>query len=63
MYRYYIEEIHAINRDMQEHIDSFHKGHEICTEHPEQNTAHFNNVAKITVDSDSKTPYRKHNIR
>ena len=44
---------------MQEHIDSFHKGHEICTEHPEQNTAHFNNVANITVGSGSITPQKR----
>ena len=37
---------------MGEYIDSFHKESEIRIAYLEQNTAHFNNVAKITVNSD-----------
>ena len=51
-----IEEIHAINLDMREHINSCHKESESRTAYPEYNTAHFNNVANISVNSDSITP-------
>ena len=41
---------------MRENIDSCHKESESRTEYPEQNTSHFNNVANITVNSNSVTP-------
>ena len=44
---------------MQEYIDSCRKESKSRSAYPEKNTAHFNNVAKITVDSDSTTPQKK----
>ena len=46
---------------MRENIDSCHKESESRTEYPEQNTSHFNNVANITVNSNSVTPQKKKN--
>ena len=63
MYKSYIEEIHAINRDTREFIDSFHKEPESCAAYLEQNNANFNSVANITVDSDSTTLQKKKNQR
>ena len=48
---------------MQEHIDSCHKGSEIRTTYTEQNTAHFNNVENITIDSEGIFPQKKKNGR
>ena len=59
MYKSEIEDIHAINRYMQEHIDNFYKGSESCAAHQEHVTTHFNNVANITINSDSITPQKK----
>ena len=58
LYKYEIEEIHAINWDIQEHIDSFHKEPESRAAYPEHGNAHINNVANITVDSDGTTPQK-----
>ena len=44
---------------MQEHIDSCHKKSESHASYPEHGTAHFNNVANITANSDSKTHNKK----
>ena len=59
MYKSNTEEMHAINRDTQEHIDSCHKEYESCAAYPENSTAHLNNAANITVDIDSITQQRK----
>ena len=48
---------------MQEHIDIFHKESEICAAYLEHITAHFNNIANITIDSDIITPHKKKNTR
>ena len=58
-YKYDIEEINAINQDMLEHIDGFHKESEIPAAYTEHSTTHFSNVAKITVNSVSTTPQKK----
>ena len=63
MYKYEIEETCVINQDMQEHIDNCHKKSESRVAYPEHSTAHLNNVANITVDSDGTTPRKKHNRR
>ena len=55
MYKYDIVYIHAINRDMWEHIDCCHKESENCAAYAEHGTAHFNNVANITINADSIT--------
>ena len=44
IYKSETEQIRGTNIDMQEHIDGFHK---------EQSTEHFEDVANITVNSDS----------
>ena len=36
---------------------------EIRASYPEQSTAHYNNVANITIGSDSTTPQKKKNGR
>ena len=46
---------------MREHIDSCHKYSKSSAAYPENGTANFNNVANITVDSDSITPQKKKN--
>ena len=51
-----IKELCAINRDIQTYIDSCKKERAANTE---QNTLHLENVARITVDSDSITPQKK----
>ena len=51
-----IKELCAINRDIQTYIDSCKKESAANTE---QNTLHLENVARITVDSDSITPQKK----
>ena len=48
-----IKEISSTNWDMKNYIDSCHKESERHTAYPEQSTEHFENVANITVDSDS----------
>ena len=48
---------------LRTHIDSCHKESEIGAVYPENNTAHFNKVTNITVDSDSITPQKKQNER
>ena len=63
MYKYDIEKIHAIKQEIREHIDSCYKGSKSCAEYLEHSTAHFNNVANITIDSDSITPKNKKNWR
>ena len=63
MYKYKIEDINAITRDIGEHSDSCHKESEIPAVYPKYNTAHFNNVANITSNSDSITPHKKQNGR
>ena len=40
---------------MRENIDGCHKESKSCATYPEHSTAHFNNVANITVDSDNTT--------
>ena len=53
IYKYNIEKIRDINWDMWEHVDICHKYSEICAAYPKQSTAHFEDVANITVDSAS----------
>ena len=53
MYTSDIEEIHAINRYMRDHINSCHKASKKRTAYPQQSTAHFEDFANIAVDSDS----------
>ena len=48
-----IEEIYAIKRDMREHIGSRKKESEMHAAYMEQNTKHFEDVEKITVNSAS----------
>ena len=55
--------LYAINRDMREHIDSCHNESESRTAYLDHSTAHFNDVAKITSDSDSITQQKKKNGR
>ena len=62
MYKYEIEEIHSINRDMQEHIDSYNKEPKRFAVYLEQNTAHLNNIANITFN-DIMTPQKRQNKR
>ena len=45
-----------MNQDLQTYIDSCHKESRRYAAYPENITAHFNNVADITVDGDSITP-------
>ena len=47
-----------MNRDIKTYIDSCNKER---AENTEQNTLHLENVARITVDSDSITPQKKQN--
>ena len=63
MYKYVIKEIHAINRYMREHIDSCQKEFKISAVYPEHSTAHLNNIANITIESDSITPKNEKNGR
>ena len=44
---------------MNNYIDICKKVSERCAEYPEQNTAHFENVANITAGSDSVIPQEK----
>ena len=44
------------NQDLRTYIDNVKKD---CTAYLEQNTLHFENVANITVNSDSITPHEK----
>ena len=44
---------------MQTYIDSCKKESEKHAAYPEQSNVHFENVANITVDSDSITPREK----
>ena len=46
---------------MREHIDSWHKESENPAAYPEHGTANFNNIANITIDSDSINPKNKRN--
>ena len=46
---------------MQNYIDSCHKELERRAAYPEQSTTNFENVANITVDSDSVIPKDKQN--
>ena len=46
---------------MREQIDSCHKESKSCATYPEHSTAHLNNIAKITLDSDIITPQKKQN--
>ena len=48
-----------MNRDLINYIDSCHKESERRAGYPEQINVHFNNVANITVDSDSITSQKK----
>ena len=48
---------------MQEHIGGCHKESESSEVYPEHSTAHFNNVANITVNIDSITLKNKQNKR
>ena len=48
---------------MREYIDSCHRESESCAAYLEHNTAHFNNIANITANSDSITPQKKNNGR
>ena len=50
------KELCAINRYLQNYIDICHKELERAAAYPEQSTAPFNNVLRITVDIDSITP-------
>ena len=52
-FNYEIKEIRSTNRDMRTYIDSVKKECETCLEH---NTSYFENVATITVNSDSVIP-------
>ena len=44
---------------MREHIDSCQKQSEKCAAYLEQSTEHFEDVAKLTVDSASVIPQEK----
>ena len=46
---------------MQNYIDSCHNEPEGRVAYPEQRTLHFENVAKITANSDSVIPKEKQN--
>ena len=46
---------------MQENIDSCHKESEIHAAYPEQSTAHFEEVVKITFNSASVITQEKQN--
>ena len=59
MYKSDTEEIHTINQDIQEHIDSYHKEPESFALYPEHSTSNLNKIANITIDSDITTPQKK----
>ena len=50
----------STNQDFLDYFDSAKK--ELAA-YPEQNTLHFNNIANITIHSDSITPQNKQNER
>ena len=50
------KELCATIQDLQTHIDIVNKE---LTVYPEQKTLHLENVANITIDSDSITPQKK----
>ena len=58
-----IKELWATNQDLQTYIDSFNNESKSRAAYPEQNNAHLNNVANITVGSDSTTSHNKQNGR
>ena len=60
---YETKELCATNRDLWTYIDSCHKEPERHATYPEHSTAHFNNVANITVNIDSITLKNKQNKR
>ena len=51
VYKYEIEEIHAINWDIREYIISCPKESELCAVYTEQSTAYFDDIENITLDS------------
>ena len=51
IYNYDIKEIRSTNRDMKSYIDNCHKESERRASYPKHSTAHFENVANITIDS------------
>ena len=56
-----IKEICSTNRDMRNYIDGCHKESERCETYLEKRTAHLENVANITVNSDGVIPQEKQN--
>ena len=52
IYKFEIEEICAINRDMRGHIDSCHNESQRREVYTEQSTTYFEDVANITGNSD-----------
>ena len=52
--------MNSTNRDLQTDIDIVKKE---CEAYPENNTLHSENVANITINSDSVTPQKKKNGR
>ena len=62
MYKSEIEEIDAIDCDMQEHIDSCQKESGKHVAYSEQRTAYFEDAGNITIDSASVIPQQKKNV-
>ena len=59
-FNYETKELFEENCGMQYCIDSCHKSSERRNAYPEeQSTTHFNNVAKISTESNSITPNKK----
>ena len=59
VYKYEIEEIHAINWDIREYINSCPKESEMCAVYTEESTAYFDDIENITLDSANVIPQEK----
>ena len=59
LFNFDTKQLCATKQDLQKFIDSCQKESKRHTAYPEQSTAHFNNVANITVDIDSIAPQKK----
>ena len=62
-FNYETNELCATNQYLQTYIDRCHKESERRAAYPEKSTAHFNNVAYITISSYIITPQKKQNAR
>ena len=62
-FNYETKELRATNQDLNNYIDSFHKESERSAEYLEQSTTYFDNVANITIVSDSIPAQKKQNGR